>query len=201
MEIEVLPGLKAIRRRPHMFLGELEREDLFDDLILEALCHAIDEAIERNCQHISITLKPTGAVFIHYDAGMPLDLQPKSGKPLADILLTELLACHNLKKHIEIGSKYCQYGLAALNALCSEFQVKTVCSGQCGEQIYFRGEAKQPFVISPSKDTDQTRFYFIIDEELLGNHVVHIEQIRAKMTELEQDFESQLRITCNVAPV
>jgi DNA gyrase/topoisomerase IV subunit B len=201
MEIEVLPGLEAIRRRPSLYLGELERENLFDDLILESLCHAVDEAVELSCKHISISLNPAGAIFIQYDAGMPLDLQPESGRPLADILLTELLACHNLKKNIEIGSKYCQYGLAVLNALCSEFQVKTVCNGQCGKQVYFRGEAKHAFVISPSSDTDQTQFYFIIDEELLGNHVFHIEQIQVKMKELEQEFGSQLRIICNPAHV
>jgi DNA gyrase/topoisomerase IV subunit B len=36
-KIVVLEGLDAIRCRPTMYLGKLEREDLFDDLIFEAL--------------------------------------------------------------------------------------------------------------------------------------------------------------------
>jgi DNA gyrase/topoisomerase IV subunit B len=117
MEIEVLPGLEAVRRRPQLYLGELGREDLFDDLILESLCHAIDEAMDSNCHDISIRLETADAILVRYDAGINLELHPKSGKRLVDILLTELRACHNLKKHMKVGSEYCQYGLAVLNAL------------------------------------------------------------------------------------
>jgi DNA gyrase/topoisomerase IV subunit B len=41
-EIVVLEGVDAIRCRPNQYLGKLQREDLFYDLIFEALCHAID---------------------------------------------------------------------------------------------------------------------------------------------------------------
>ncbi len=55
--IVVLEGLDAIRCRASMYLGELERADLFDDLIFEALCHAIDEAIDDRCKHININIE------------------------------------------------------------------------------------------------------------------------------------------------
>jgi DNA gyrase/topoisomerase IV subunit B len=49
--IEVLELPDALRRHPNLILGDMEREDLFDDLIFESLCHAIDEAIEGSCKH------------------------------------------------------------------------------------------------------------------------------------------------------
>ncbi|MBE7382761.1 MAG: hypothetical protein F6J95_015270 [Leptolyngbya sp. SIO1E4] len=197
MEIEILPGLEAVRRRPQLYVGELKRKDLFDDLILESLCHAIDEAVDSNCHTISIQLEPTGAIFVQYDASISLEIHPKSGKRFADVLLTEISACHNLKKRIEIGSEYCQYGLAVLNTLCYEFQVKTVWRGQCGSQFYAEGKKDKDFVISPSDSADNTIFRFFFDEQLLGHHEVHLNNLQMKMEKLEQAMGSQLHITCS----
>jgi DNA gyrase/topoisomerase IV subunit B len=194
--IQVLQGLEHVRRRPHMYVGELEREELFDDLILEALCHAIDEAADLNCKQIAIDVKSSGTILIQYDAGISLDIHPKSGKRTVHVLLTSIGACHNLKKHIEVGSEYCRYGLAVLNAMCSDFQVSTVCNGQSGQQVYRKGDAEQDFMISSSSASNQTQFCFTLDEDLLGRHEVHIESLQARIAKLEQLFESQLSITC-----
>jgi DNA gyrase/topoisomerase IV subunit B len=194
MEIEVLTWSEALRRRPTQYLGELGREGLLEDLIFEALCHAVDEAINGNCTRIQIRLK-TNEVAVKYDAGLPLDINPKSQKLIADILLTELLACHNLKKHIEIGSKYCHFGLAILNALCSKFQVDTVCNGQHGTQTYHKGEAKQGFSISDSSDINQTQFHFTLDRELLGLHEIDTRRLRTKAEELMQDIAVKVQVT------
>jgi DNA gyrase/topoisomerase IV subunit B len=200
-DIQVLPALESVRRRPRMYVGELERKELFDDLILEALCHAIDEAADLNCKHIAISIESSGSVLIQYDAGLSLDIYPKSGQRPAHVLLTVIGACHNLKKHIEVGSEYCRYGLAVLNAMCSEFQVNTTYNGQSGQQIYQKGSAEQDFSISPSTASNQTQFCFTLDEEILGKHEVHIESLQAKMRELEQAFESRLNIICTYALV
>jgi DNA gyrase/topoisomerase IV subunit B len=202
MEIEILPGLEAVRRRPQLYLGELGRENLFDNLILESFCHAIDEAMDSNCRDISIQLETTGRILVQYDAGINLELHPKSGKRLIDLLLTELHACHNLKKHIEIGSEYCQYGLAVLNALCAEFQVETVWKGECGKQVYMKGNADRDFVIVPSDSLDHTAFYFSFDTQLLGQHEVHLEYIKDELKNMNQSFGLNLNIICSfIAPV
>jgi DNA gyrase/topoisomerase IV subunit B len=194
--IQVLQGLEYVRRRPHLYVGELEREELFDDLILEALCHAIDEAVDLNCKQIAIDIKSSGTVLIQYDAGISLDIHPKSGKRTVHVLLTSIGACHNLKKHTEVGSEYCRYGLAVLNAMCSEFQVSTVYNGQSGQQVYRKGDAEQDFVLSSSKASNQTQFCFTLDEDFLGKHEVHIESLQARIEKLEQVFESRLSISC-----
>jgi DNA gyrase/topoisomerase IV subunit B len=136
--IQVLQGLEYVRRRPHLYVGELGREELFDDLILEALCHAIDEAVDLNCKQIAIDIKSSGTVLIQYDAGISLDIHPKSGKRTVHVLLTSIGACHNLKKHTEVGSEYCRYGLAVLNAMCSEFQVSLLAGSPA---LYLSGTA------------------------------------------------------------
>ncbi|XGV98014.1 MAG: hypothetical protein ACAF41_03570 [Leptolyngbya sp. BL-A-14] len=194
MEIEILSSVEAVRLRPELWLGDLGRESLFEDLIFEALCHAIDEALDHCCKHIQIAIESNGAMSLQYDAGIPLALHPETGRPAADILFTELLACHKLKKHIEVGSEYCQYGLAALNAVCFEFRVDTVCKNQRGTQTYIKGKAAQDFVISDSDGSDRTQFRFSFDEELLGHHEVQRDRLQAKAEKIMQDFIVQLDI-------
>jgi DNA gyrase/topoisomerase IV subunit B len=192
--IVVLEGLDAIRCRPAMYLGGLERDDLFDDLIFESLCHAIDEAIDDGCKYIKINIKPTDVVFIQYDAGMSLETRG-TDTPVADSLLTQLHACHNLKKNIDVGSKYCQLGLAVLNAVCSEFQVDIIWSGKRGRQTYIKGKADRDFIISESDEIDRTQFRFSFDVELLGKHAIHLDRLQLKADKLMQDFGVKLDIT------
>jgi DNA gyrase/topoisomerase IV subunit B len=187
--IVVLEGLDAIRCRATMYLGELEREDLFDDLIFEALCHAIDEAIDDHCKYISIEIDRDSVVTVRYDAGIPLHI--------ANVLLGKLYACHNLKKHIEVGSKYCQLGLAVLNAVCFKFQVDIICNGKHGKQTYIKGNTEQGFVVCDSNEIDRTNFQFSFDEELLGKHEIHVDRLKVKAQELMQDFDLRVEIAYN----
>ena len=193
-DIVVLEGLDAIRRRTDMFLGSLERDDLFDDLIFEALCHAIDEALDDRCKYINIDIDRSGIVSIQYDACMSLELK-RNGKPKADSYFSELYACHNLKKHIEVGSKYCQHGLYLLNAVCSEFEVDIVDRGKWGKQTYIKGKVDREFVIVDTNEIDRTHLQFRFDEELLGKHTIHLHLLQSKADELMQDLGVKVSIS------
>jgi DNA gyrase/topoisomerase IV subunit B len=185
-EIVVIETIDVIRCRTHLFLGKLERDDLFDDLIFEALCHAIDEAIDGSCKYIEIGIDRTDIVHVEYDASISLKV--------ANTFFNTLYACHNLKKHIEVGSKYCQHGLVALNAVCSEFQVDIIHKGQWGRQTYLKGKAERDFIISDTYEVDRTQFRFKFDEELLGKHEIHLDQLQVKAEELMHDFNIKIEI-------
>lgn len=183
---------KAIRRNPDRFLGNLERDGLLEELAFESLCHAIDEAIDGNCTQIRVAVDRE-MVVVEYDAGISLDIHPIAGGVFADVIFTELLACSNHKKHIEIGSKYCRYGLAVLNAACSQFQVDTIANGKQGIQTYFQGKAQESFDICSCDRKDRTVLRFKLDRELLGNCDLSIERLRIKASTLMQDL-SPLRV-------
>jgi DNA gyrase/topoisomerase IV subunit B len=192
--IVVLEGLDAIRCRPTVYLGELERDDLFDELIFESLCHAIDEALDDRCQYINIDINCDSLVSVRYDAGMSLTITPR-GTPTFDVLLTQLLACHNLKKHIEVGSKYCKSGLAVLNAMCSRLQVDIVCNSKHCKRTYYQGKSELDFIISDTNEIDRTHFQFRFDEELLGKHNIHLDRLQLKADELMQDLGVKVSIS------
>lgn len=192
-EIIVLERLDAIRLRPHLFLDGIERADLFDDLIFESLCHAIDEVVDDRCKQINIDVASTGSIGVRYDAGMPLK-RLASGKTQADLMFTVLYACHNLKKHLAIGDKFCRYGLTVVNAFCAELHIDTVFDGERGTQIYKQGKTDRDFIISRCQEENRTHFQLIFDEELLGKHEIHLDRLQLKAQELTNEFGVMVNI-------
>jgi DNA gyrase/topoisomerase IV subunit B len=85
--------------------------------------------------------------------------------------------------------------LAVLNAVCSEFQVDTICNNQQGSQFYRKGQSEQDFVIVASNIIDKTQFRFILDKELLGHHEINLNNLRSKALELMQDTILDVLIT------
>lgn len=69
-DIEVLPWPEPIRRRSHLYVGDLLDPEVSTMFLLQSLCHAIDEAIDGHCSTVKILVKDFGAV-IEYDAGLP----------------------------------------------------------------------------------------------------------------------------------
>jgi DNA gyrase/topoisomerase IV subunit B len=186
-EIVVLEGLDAIRIRPNLYLEGIERADLFDDLIFESLCHAIDEVVDDRCTQINIDVASNGSICVKYDAGMPLK-RFASGKMQADLMFTVLHACHNLKKHLTIGDKFCKYGLTVVNACCAELHIDIVFNGERGRQIYKKGKTDRDFIISRSHEENRTHFQLMFDEELLGKHKIHLDRLQLKAQELTNEF-------------
>jgi DNA gyrase/topoisomerase IV subunit B len=187
MVIKMLTAQELIRKRLDMFLGDIKRVSLFEELVFESLCHAFDEAIDGDCLNVSLTIEPAGKVVTRYDAGISLKLDALS-RPFADVIFSELSACSNRKKHIEIGSKFCRIGLAVLNAVSSELTVATVCGGKSGLQTYAEGKALGDFKITASDKPNETVIDFTFDQELLGTHEIQVENLRRMAEELTLDL-------------
>jgi DNA gyrase/topoisomerase IV subunit B len=188
-DIQVLTGLEAIRIRPQVYLKGIE---IPDGLIIQTLCHAIDEVFDGKCSWIKIEIDRE-LVTIEYNAGISLEIRP-SGRSVADLMMTELYACHNLKKHLEVGEKYCRLGLAAVTAFCDRFEIETVWHGKIGNQIYIKGAAEQDFAISNSPEIDKTKFIFVLDRELVGDYQFDFDRLRLKLLELAQELNIEITI-------
>jgi DNA gyrase/topoisomerase IV subunit B len=100
-----------------------------------------------------------------------------------------------LKKHIAVGSEYCQYGLVVLNAVCAEFQVETIWKGEYGKRMYKKGNADNDWSIVPSTATDRTIFRFTLDRELLGERKIHLDLIQARVKKINRSLGLKLNIT------
>ncbi|WP_257386181.1 hypothetical protein [Tahibacter caeni] len=166
-DITVVSAAAAIRSRADMYL-DLHDPALPARLVLQSLCHAIDEAMDGRCSAASLRVAPDGLIEVRYDAGMPLqDDEFAPGQPVALSLFRVLLACHSRKKHIEVGAELCEIGLAVLNAVCSELTADIVEGGRTAQLRFAAGELLQETAPQPSAGPDCTQIRFRLDAGVL----------------------------------
>ena len=89
-QIQILEGLKAVRKVPGMYIGSTDERGLHH-LVYEVVDNSIDESVAGYCSNVHITIQPDGWITIEDDGrGIPTDIHPKYNRPGLEIVLTEL---------------------------------------------------------------------------------------------------------------
>lgn len=148
-EINVLDVRSAIRKRPAMYVGDLDNPELPNNLLKESLCVALEEwrpmvegeAPRSTIVPVEVEFGPElGRVIVRDQGpGLPMAIQ-KCGRHKAELLLTDLYACRNSKQ--AETQHLCQLGIVCVNALSSEFNVRTFSEGFEWTQRYEKGAAR-----------------------------------------------------------
>jgi len=196
-EITVVSAAAVVRSRADQYL-DLGDPELAAKLVVQSLCHAIDEAMDGRCTTASLRVAQNGLAEIHYDAGMPLqedEFEP--GQSVAVSLFRVLLACHSRKKHLEVGTELCEIGLAVLNAVCSELTAEIVEGGCTASLRFAEGELLEETSSQPATGADCTRIRFRLDASVLPNTRPDTGDLRKAVARLQQQLP-QLRMDLQI---
>ncbi len=133
-QIQILEGLKAVRKVPGMYIGSTDERGLHH-LIYEVVDNSIDESAAGYCSNIYITLEKQGWIIIEDDGrGVPVDLHPKYNRPALEIVLTELHSGAKFDKKVyKITGGLHGVGVHVVNALSS----KLVALVKKNSEVYY----------------------------------------------------------------
>ena len=194
-EIQVLEGLEAVRKRPGMYIGSTSASGLHH-LVYEIVDNAIDEALAGYCSEITVTINPGNSITVTDNGrGIPVDIQPQTGKPALEVVYTILHAGGKFGGGgYKVSGGLHGVGASVVNA-CSEWlEVRVHKNGKIYEMKFSRGKVTQSMTVIGDTDRTGTEVVFQPDPEMFEELVYDYETLHRRMRE-QAFLNAGLKIT------
>ncbi len=194
-QIQVLEGLEAVRKRPGMYIGSTSSSGLHH-LVYEIVDNSIDEALAGYCKHITVTINPGNSITVTDDGrGIPVDIQPQTGKPALEVVFTVLHAGGKFGGGgYKVSGGLHGVGASVVNALSEWLQVRVYKNGKIHEMKFARGQITQEMKIVGDTDKNGTEVTFQPDPEMFDDVIYSYDILHDRMRE-EAFLNAGLSIT------
>ena len=193
-EIQVLEGLEAVRKRPGMYIGSTSESGLHH-LVYEIVDNSIDEALAGYCSDITVTINKDNTITVTDNGrGIPVDIQPQTGKPALEVVFTILHAGGKFGGGgYKVSGGLHGVGASVVNALSEWLEVQVHKNGQIYEMKFARGKITQNMTVVGQTDHTGTTVTFKPDPEMFDTLVYNYETLHTRMRE-EAFLNAGLRI-------
>ena len=166
-DIKRLKGLKAVRERPGMYIGDTNETGLHH-CVYEIVDNSIDEALAGFCKHVKVEIHRDGSLSVEDDGrGIPVAMHPEEKVPTLELVLTNLHAGGKFDKGAyQVSGGLNGVGAKCVNALSSRFVAEVSREGEVHQMKFSQGEVTQRIkVIGKTKRTG-TKISFLPDPEI-----------------------------------
>ena len=193
-EIQVLEGLEAVRQTPGMYIGSTSESGLHH-LVYEIVDNSIDEALAGHCTDITVTINPGNTITVTDNGrGIPVDIQPQTGKPALEVVFTILHAGGKFGGGgYKVSGGLHGVGASVVNALSEWLEVQVHKNGEIYEMRFARGKITQEMKVVGKTDHTGTTVTFKPDPEMFDTLEYSYDTLHTRMRE-EAFLNAGLRI-------
>ena len=183
-QIQVLEGLEAVRKRPGMYIGSTSSSGLHH-LVYEIVDNSIDEALAGYCKHITVTINKGNSITVTDDGrGIPVDIQPQTGKPALEVVFTVLHAGGKFGGGgYKVSGGLHGVGASVVNALSEWLTVRVYKNSKIHEMKFARGHITQEMKIVGDTERTGTEVTFQPDPEMFDDVIYDYTILHDRMRE------------------